>query len=195
MKRVAITGGIGSGKSTVCRALSALGGAPIYDSDLRAKEIMNSDPETRKQIIALFGPEAYTPEGLNRQHIASKAFSNPTLLSQLNGVVHPRVVEDFERWAENQKEGVEYVILESALLFTSPLAGHYDLSVVVDAPEQMRIQRCVERDGSTAEQVARRIAAQMPSEEMRQRADVVIEADGRDLTPQLSALHQTIKAL
>lgn len=193
MKRVAITGGIGSGKSTVCRALSAIGGAPIYDSDLRAKELMNEDPHIREQIIALFGAESYTPEGLNRPHIASQAFSSPELLAALNAAVHPRVVEDFEHWAES-REG-EYVILESALLFTSPLTGHYDLAVVVDAPVEMRIERCVRRDGASAEQVARRIAAQMPAEEMRKRADVVIEADGRDLAPQLTALHETILSL
>lgn len=193
MKRVAITGGIGSGKSTVCRALSAIGGAPIYDSDLRAKELMNEDPHIREQIIALFGAESYTPEGLNRPHIASQAFSSPALLAALNAAVHPRVVEDFEQWAES-REG-EYVILESALLFTSPLTGHYDLAVVVDAPVEMRIERCVRRDGASTEQVARRIAAQMPAEEMRKRADVVIEADGRDLSPQLTTLHKTILSL
>ncbi len=193
MKRVAITGGIGSGKSTVCRALSAIGGAPIYDSDLRAKEIMNSDPEIRRKLTNLFGAEAYTTEGLNRPYIASRAFSDPTLLQSLNSIVHPRVVEDFEEWAESQSG--DYVILESALLFTSPLKGHYDLSVVVDAPIEMRVERTVARDGVTAEQVRGRIANQMPAAKMRALADVVIEADGRDLTPQLTSLSQKIRNL
>jgi dephospho-CoA kinase len=193
MKRVAITGGIGSGKSTVCRALSAIGGAPIYDSDLRAKELMNSDAQIRRQLTDIFGPEAYTAEGLNRPYIASRAFSNPALLQHLNSVVHPRVVEDFEEWAESHKG--DYVILESALLFTSPLVGHYDLAVVVDAPIEMRIERTVARDGVTAEQVRGRIANQMPAEQMRARADVVIEADGRDLTDLLVNLNQKIRNL
>lgn len=190
---MAITGGIGSGKSTVCKALSALSGAPIYDSDERAKFLMNNDPWIRSQITSLFGPEAYSPEGLNKPHIATQAFSNPQILEQLNAIVHPKVVADFEVWADGCEE--EYVILESALLFTSPLAGHYDLSVVVDAPLEMRISRCVARDGVTPEQVARRIANQMPAEEMKQKADVVIEADGRDLTNILAALNEKIKSL
>lgn len=193
MKRIAITGGIGSGKSTVCRALAAVGGAPIYDSDLRAKQIMNSDEPTRRQIIELFGAEAYTSEGLNRPYIASQAFGNPTLLERLNAIVHPRVVADFEEWAERQQS--DYVILESALLFTSPLVGHYDLAVVVDAPLEMRVERCVRRDGATPEQVAERIARQMPAPEMRSRGDVVVEADGRDLGPIMEDLDRKIRAL
>ena len=193
MKRVAITGGIGSGKSTVCRALSAIGGAPIYDSDRRAKEIMDSEPEIRRQLIDIFGPEAYTSEGLNRPYIASLAFSNPSLLHSLNSIVHPRVVKDFEEWAESHSG--EYVILESALLFSSPLRGHYDLAVVVDAPLEMRVERTVSRDRVTAEQVRQRIANQMPTEQMRALADLVIEADGRDLTPILTALNQKIRNL
>lgn len=193
MKRVAITGGIGSGKSTVCRTLSALSGAPVYDSDMRAKEIMNSDPWLRKAISTLLGDEAYdTPDGaLNRPYVASRIFGQKRLLEQLNALVHPRVVEDFEEWAESQH--ADYVILESALLFTSPLVGHYDLAVVVDAPMEMRVERCVRRDGVTAQSVKARMEAQMSSEQMRQRADVVIEADGRDLTQQLAELDKQIR--
>lgn len=193
MKRVAITGGIGSGKSTVCRTLSALSGAPVYDSDMRAKEIMNSDPWLRKAISTLLGDEAYdTPDGaLNRPYVASRIFGQKRLLEQLNTLVHPRVVEDFEEWAESQH--ADYVILESALLFTSPLVGHYDLAVVVDAPMEMRVERCVRRDGVTAQSVKARMEAQMSSEQMRQRADVVIEADGRDLTQQLAELDKQIR--
>ncbi|MBO7300599.1 MAG: dephospho-CoA kinase, partial [Tidjanibacter sp.] len=108
MKRVAITGGIGSGKSTVCKALSALSGAPIYDSDRRAKEIMDSDPEVRDRLIGLFGESVFEGGVLNRPLIASQVFGNEALLAQLNAIVHPRVVADFERWAESQ-EG-DYVI-------------------------------------------------------------------------------------
>ena len=193
MKRVAITGGIGSGKSTLCRVLAERHSIAVYDSDRRAKEIMNSDPVVREGIVTLFGSEAYTPEGLNRGHIAARAFADPTLLAQLNGVVHPRVVADFEAWAEG--ESGDYVIVESALLFSSPLVGHYDLAVVVDAPLEMRIQRCVRRDGLAPEQVAERIARQMPASEMRLRADVVVEADGRDLGPIAEQLDRRIRAI
>lgn len=191
MKRVAITGGIGSGKSTVCGALAAVSGAPVYDSDRRAKEIMDSDPEVRSELIELFGEEVFEGGVLNRPLIASQVFGNEEMLGRLNAIVHPRVVADFESWAESH-EG-DYVILESALLFTSPLVGHYDLAVVVDAPLDMRIARCVRRDSATAEQIERRIANQMPADEMRSRADIVVEADGRDLRPAVEEIDRIIK--
>ena len=191
MKRVAITGGIGSGKSTVCRALSAISGAPIYDSDRRAKEIMATHPEVRQDLVEFFGEEVFEGGVLNRPLIASQVFGNEEKLQRLNAIVHPRVVADFELWAESQRG--EYVILESALLFTSPLVGHYDLAVVVDAPIELRIARCVARDGATAEQIRRRIESQMPAEEMRARADLVVEADGRDLRPAVEELDRIIR--
>lgn len=181
MRRVAVTGGIGSGKSTVCRALAALSGAPIYDSDSRAKEIMATHPEVRQELVGLFGEEVFAEGVLNRRLISSRVFGNPPMLERLNAIVHPRVVADFEEWAESQSS--RYVILESALLFTSPLVGHYDLAVVVDAPLEMRVERCVGRDGTTPEDVRRRIRSQMSADEMRKRADIVVEADGRDLRP------------
>ena len=191
MKRVAITGGIGSGKSTVCRALSEISGAPIYDSDRRAKEIMATHPEVRQDLVEFFGEEVFEGGVLNRPLIASQVFGNEKKLQRLNAIVHPRVVADFELWAESQRG--EYVILESALLFTSPLVGHYDLAVVVDAPIELRIARCVTRDGATAEQIRRRIESQMPAEEMRARADLVVEADGRDLRPAVEELDRIIR--
>ena len=166
MKRLAITGAIGSGKSTVCRALSALAGVPIYDSDLRARQIMNAHP---------------------------KAFGDVELLQRLNGIVHPRVVEDFESWAESIT-GVPYVILESALLFTSPLVGHYDVSVAVEAPEQVRVERCMLRDGTTEENIRARMARQMTPQEMARRADRVVCNDGiRPLDEQLVAIDRLMR--
>lgn len=191
MKRVAITGGIGSGKSTVCRALSEVSGAPIYDSDSRAKEIMASHPAVRSELVALFGEEVFEGGVLNRSLIASRVFGNEDMLQRLNAIVHPRVVEDFECWAESQT--TDYVILESALLFTSPLVGHYDLAVVVDAPLEMRIERCMRRDGVTREQVTKRIESQMSAEQMLGRADVVVEADGRDLRPAVEDIDRIIR--
>ena len=176
MKRVAITGGIGSGKSTVCRALSEVSGAPIYDSDSRAKEIMASHPAVRSELVALFGEEVFEGGVLNRGLIASRVFGNEAMLQRLNAIVHPRVVEDFECWAESQT--TDYVILESALLFTSPLVGHYDLAVVVDAPLEVRIERAVRRDGASREQIVARMNNQMSPAEMSRLADHTVLADG-----------------
>ena len=191
MKRVAITGGIGSGKSTVCKALSALSGAPIYDSDRRAKEIMAENSDVREELVAHFGKEVFAGGVLNRAYLASQVFGNEERLQRLNRIIHPRVVADFEEWAE-RCEG-DYVILESALLFTSPLVGHYDLAVVVDAPLEMRIERCVARDGVTRQQVVGRIESQMPAEKMRERADLVVEADGRPLGPEVEKIDRLIR--
>lgn len=193
MRRVAITGGIGSGKSTVCRALAALSGAPLYDSDSRAKQIMSSHPEVMEELKELFGCEFFEQGVLNRSLISSRVFGNEQMLQRLNSIVHPRVVADFEAWAESSN--ADYVILESALLFSSPLVGHYDLAVVVDAPLEMRVERCVARDGLSAEQVRSRIANQMSAEQMRQRADYTIEADGRDLTPYIEEIDRLIREI
>ena len=152
---------------------------------------MDSDLEVRDELVELFGQEVFEGGVLNRPLIASQVFDNEEMLARLNAIVHPRVVADFESWAESY-EG-DYVILESALLFTSPLVGHYDLAVVVDAPLDMRISRCVRRDGATAEQIERRISNQMTAEEMRSRADIVVEADGRDLRPAVEEIDRIIR--
>lgn len=194
MKRVAITGGIGSGKSTVCRLLAEVGGVEVYDSDSRAKEVMNSHPQVVRDVTALFGPEAYVDGVLNRPHIAQRAFADKELLGRLNAIVHPRVVEDYEQWVAQQSG--PYVVLESALLFSSPLEGHYDVSVAVVAPDEVRVQRCVARDGATHEQIRERMARQMSGEEFAKRANFVVNADGVEpLLPQVEAIDKYIREL
>lgn len=194
MKRLAITGGIGSGKSTVCRLLAEVGGVEVYDSDSRAKEVMNSHPQVVREVTALFGPEAYKEGVLNRPYIAQRAFADKELLGRLNAIVHPRVVEDYEQWVAQQSG--PYVVLESALLFSSPLEGHYDVSVAVVAPDEIRVQRCVARDGATPEQIRERMARQMSGEEFAKRADIVVNADGVEpLLPQVEAIDKYIKEL
>lgn len=194
MKRLAITGGIGSGKSTVCRLLAEVGGVEVYDSDSRAKEVMNSHPQVVRDVTALFGPEAYVGGTLNRPYIAQRAFADKELLGRLNAIVHPRVVEDYEQWVAQQSG--PYVVLESALLFSSPLEGHYDVSVAVVAPDEIRVQRCVARDGATPEQIRERMARQMSGEEFAKRADFVVNADGVEpLLPQVEAIDKYIREL
>lgn len=175
MKRLGVTGGIGSGKSTICELL-ARRGVPIYDSDSRAKKLMNS--ELQQPIRALFGEQAYNDSGLNRAYIASRAFGNPELLARLNAIVHPAVAEDFERWAENFEGQVQFVALESAILYESGFDSRVDAVLCVDAPLDVRIERTVKRDGSNREEVEKRVARQR-TDVARQNADFVIVTDGK----------------
>ncbi|WP_278757493.1 dephospho-CoA kinase, partial [Alistipes putredinis] len=121
MIKVGITGGIGSGKSTVCRLFAACG-APVYDSDTQAKRLMEEDGPLRRRLAARFGEEIYAGGRLNRKLLAGRVFSDPAELSALNALVHPAVMEDFERWCGRQS-GADYVVLESAILFEAGLEG------------------------------------------------------------------------
>lgn len=188
MKKIGITGGIGSGKSTVCRVFALLGAA-IYDSDREAKRLMNSDPHLTAQIRELFGPEAYQQGQLNRPFLASIVFHNPERLAQLNTLVHPAVAADFEQWAK--KQPAPYVIEESAILFEAGADRNMDETVAVVAPEALRIQRTCLRDHSDEVAVRARMARQMSDEERMARADHILVADEkRLLIPQIIELHK-----
>ncbi len=176
MKRVGITGGIGSGKSSVCALFAALG-VSVYDSDRRAKELMNGDIEIMKAVTALFGPQAYDGNLLNNAFIASKVFNDKILLASLNGIVHPALALDFEAWAISHSD-FAYVIMESAILFESGFDRLVDKIVTVSAPEELRIERVVSRDGASRRSVMDRIANQLTDEEREARADYVIHNDG-----------------
>lgn len=171
MIRVAITGGIGSGKSTVC-ALFAERGVAVYDSDSEAKRLMSSSEELRQAIIEAFGAEAYTADGLNRQYLASVIFSDDEQRLRLNSIVHPAVTADFEQWCKEQSGA--YVIFESAILFDAGLSSLFDLTIAVLAPLQLRIKRTCRRDGASPDSVERRIAAQMSDDDMSRLADITI---------------------
>ncbi len=173
MIKVAVTGGIGSGKSTLCDAFSRAG-IPIYNADTEAKRLMNENEKLRSQIIATFGEESYTPEGLNRTYLSKLVFSDEQQLAQLNSIVHPAVMRDFEMWGMMHSESALYVILESAILFESGFDKCVDISVAVLAPEELRVMRVVNRDGVTAEQVRARMAAQLTEEELNARADYTV---------------------
>ena len=169
MFKVGITGGIGSGKSTVCRLFAARGIA-VYDSDSEAKRLMNSSEELRARIEARFGTETYRDDGtLDRARLARIVFSDPQALADLDRLVHPAVRADFAAWAERQPS--EYVILESAILFEAGFASEVDRTVAVLAPLELRVERTCRRDGCDAESVRRRIAAQTDDDTLCARAD------------------------
>lgn len=193
MIKVGITGGIGSGKSTVCRVLSMLS-VPVYYSDPEARRLMETDPGLTARIRELFGDEAYTSGKLNSGHISDIVFNNQTRLAELNAAVHPAVARDFERWAAERS--APYVIEESAILFESGAADRMDYTVAVTAPEALRIERVVRRDGVPAETVRRRIASQMPESERIARADFVLVSDEEHmLIPQVMELHEKLCSL
>lgn len=171
MIRVAVCGGIGSGKSTVCDIFASHGVA-IYNSDQRAKALMNESEPLRKHIIEAFGEESYESGELNRHYLASQVFGNKEQLAKLNAIVHPAVIEDFVAWAAEQ-EG-DYCIVESAILFESGLNEAVDKVVAVLAPHPLRVERAMQRDGATKEQIEARIKAQMSDDELMRRADFAI---------------------
>lgn len=190
MYKVGITGGIGSGKSTVCRILAECGVA-VYDADSRAKELMNGSQSLRVALIDAFGEDSYTEAGLNRAYLASRVFSNPDELQRLNAIVHPQVMADFERWAEAQ-EG-QYVVLESAILFEAGLDDKVDVTVAVMAPEELRVERVMGRDGATREQVLARINNQMSDDERSDRAKYsVVNINVEDLEEDVEQLHRRL---
>ena len=163
MYKVGITGGIGSGKSTVC-ALLADYGVAVYDSDAEAKRLMEQSVELREALCEAFGAECYTESGLNRAYLASKVFGDEEQLQRLNSIVHPAVRADFAAWAEHQQ--TPYVVLESAILFESGFDSEVDATLAVVVPLEERIRRTMERDKSDRESVLRRIGHQLSDDEL-----------------------------
>lgn len=193
MLKIGITGGIGSGKSVVAHLFAALG-VPVYDSDTRAKWVMAHDRVLRKQLQAAFGAATYDAAGqLDRPYLARVAFGDPARLAQLNGLVHPRVGEDFAAWSAAQAAaGHAYVLKEAALLFESGAYKGLDKIITVFAPPEVRTARVLRRDPHrTAADVQRIIGQQLPEAERLQRADYVVHNDDSQLViPQVLALHQ-----
>ncbi|AYA38050.1 dephospho-CoA kinase [Hymenobacter oligotrophus] len=198
MLKVGITGGIGSGKSVVCR-LFALLGVPVYDADTRAKWVMHHDAVLRNNLLVAFGPEVYAPTGeLNRTYLAGLAFSNPEKLAHLNGLVHPRVGHDFAQWAAAQQQaGHPYILKEAALMFESGSWQQLDKVITVYAPQELRQQRVLRRDAHrTLADVTAIIGKQLSEEEKLQRADFVIyNNDDQLVLPQVLGLHQHLLSL
>jgi dephospho-CoA kinase len=188
--QIGITGGIGSGKSLVCKIFNALG-TPTYDADSRAKMVMTTDGILVEAIKKEFGVLSYDAKGvLNRQHLANSVFNQPDKLKRLNELVHPRVALDYEHWVSSQTN-VKYVLKEAALLFESGSYQSLDKIIVVTAPETLRVQRVLIRDPHrSAEQTKEIIRNQMEEEEKMKRADYVIVNDETTLLiPQVLNLH------
>lgn len=188
---VGLTGGIGTGKSTVAHVFEVMG-VPVYNSDLRAKE-MYFLPEIKTRVIALLGQDAYTTEGkLNRDFISKKIFADSALLSKINGIIHPAVEEDFNAFVKaNQK--YPYLIKETALLFETGIYKKVDKIILVMAPMELRLSRVQIRDGVNQDEIYKRIRHQMPDEEKQPISDfVVVNDENTGLIPQVLEIHKKL---
>lgn len=184
MTKIGITGGIGSGKSVVASLLE-IHGIPVYIADEESKLLTATSPVIREKLIALFGTDLYTSDGLNKKQLASFIFSNPDSLKQVNAIIHPEVNRHFLAWTERQTR--QFCALESAILFESGFNNAVDISLMVYAPLEIRLQRALKRDGVAREEIERRIQSQLPDETKKERSDYIIYNDGTQaLIPQIA---------
>ena len=189
MMKVGVTGGIGSGKSTVCR-LFAQKGIAVYDADAAAKRLMQEDGALRRQLAGRFGEGTFRDGQLDRAYLAGIVFADPQALADLNALVHPGGMRDCDAWAARQ-EGSDG-ILESASLFEAGREGSVDKTVAVLAPRALRIERTCRRDGRTPGEVRLRIAAQTDDDTLSAKADyTLVNILESDLEPAVAELHRS----
>ncbi len=190
---IGVTGGIGSGKSMVCRLFECLD-IPIYYADSRAKWLTNHDPEIREKVVALLGPEAYDSAGLyDTRFVASSVFNNEPLLKSLNAIIHPVVLRDTKEWVA-QHAGAPYVVKEAAIMAKAGQANAVDYVVVVEAPVELRIQRILQRDQRTEQEIRAIIERQVSDESRRDIADYIVNNDDTsELIPQVLRLHEIFR--
>jgi dephospho-CoA kinase len=192
MLRVGLTGGIGSGKSTVAKIFESLG-IPVYYADDAAKLIMNTDEELKASLIKTFGDEVYKDGRLDRPWLASIVFADKEKLAILNSLTHPATIRDADRWMEKQTSA--YTLKEAALLFESRANEHLDHIIGVYAPRELRIKRVMSRDNITEDEVLKRLNRQMNEEEKMKRCDSIITNDEKQpVIQQVLTLHQKFLA-
>jgi dephospho-CoA kinase len=194
LRGIGITGGIGSGKSIICKVFEVLG-VPVYYADERAKWLTNNDLQLRKEIKELLGRNAYDSNGqYHRKWVASQVFDNPELLKILNSLIHPRVFEDTKRWL-SQHQTYPYILREAALTNAAGNGNNLDKLIVVTSPLNLRIERIKKRDPQrTEEEIRAIIARQKTEEEFKQIADYQIVNDEKQLLiPQILSLHEVLK--
>lgn len=186
-----VTGGIGAGKTTVCRLLEGLG-ARVFYADAEAKRLMAEDPALRADLVAAFGPETFRPDGrLDRAGLGARVFGDPAALARLNALVHPHVMAAWDRFkAEAEAAGASLAVHEAALLLEAGGAATVDAVLLVEAPLAVRVARAAARDAVPAQAIEARAARQMPVEEARRHADYVLVNDGDE-----AALARRVEAL
>jgi len=188
--KVGLTGGIGSGKTTVCMIFKTLGIA-VYDADTQAKQLMNTDPELKSSLQVYFGNDIYRNETLDRHRLADIIFKDRTSLEKVNSLVHPAVARDFEQWCIRQTS--PYVIEEAAIIFESNIAHRFEKIILVTAPDSVRIERVCARDHVSPEMVRERMKNQWTEEKKIELADYVIYNDDMQLlTSQTMKIHRQL---
>jgi dephospho-CoA kinase len=191
MLTIGLTGGIGSGKSLVAKIFENLG-IPVFQADAESAKILAEDEEVKRQLTDWFGKAVYIDGKPDRAAIARIVFPNPEMLVKLNGVIHPKVMEGFLSWRMGQK-GVPYVVHEAAILFESGFYRSMDATILVSAPEVIRISRVVARDKTTAESVRLRMNNQWSDEQKAALADYIINNDGiSPLIPAILEIHKKL---
>ena len=193
MLKLGLTGGIGSGKTTVAKIFELLG-VPVYYADDAAKQLMNEDKALKLSIQKQFGEEAYLNGELNRSYLADKVFNEPSQLEILNSLVHPVTFRDAADWVKKQQ--TPYIIKEAAVLFESGAAQQLDYVIGIYAPAELRIKRAMERNNSSRDEVVKRMNQQMDEEEKMKLCDFVIQNDEQQLLiPQVIQLHEKLLEL
>ncbi|RED38538.1 dephospho-CoA kinase [Winogradskyella eximia] len=187
---VGLTGGIGSGKTTILKCFQSIG-VPVYIADAEAKALMNRSKVIRRKLIDLFGSDAYKDGTLNRPYLASQIFNDRSVLSKMNAIVHPKVAAHFKRWLK--KQNADYVIKEAAIIFENNLENQYNYIITVVADEALRIQRVIKRDNSSEEKVKSIIKNQLSDAEKIKKSDfVILNNDLEDAKKQVFKIHKEI---
>ena len=192
-RRLGVTGGIGSGKTTVCRIFKVLG-VPVFVADVEARRIMNNDPSVRQEINGITGKDLYTTGELDRKELARLIFNRPELLHRVNAVVHPAVLRIFDDWASKQE--VPYVIMEAAILFEAKADMFVDRVASISAPVEERIGRVMGRNELSREEVMERIKNQLEDDEREEQSYYVINnADNEMIIPEILKIHEDMLRL
>jgi dephospho-CoA kinase len=190
MMKVGLTGGLGSGKSTVAKVFETLR-IPVFYADDESKKITDTSKEVKDQLISAFGEELYKEGILNRGMLASIIFNDAEAIKKVNAIIHPAVAAAFKKWAEAQKSA--YVLQEAAILFETGGYKRFDKNILVSAPEELRIERVMARSGWTKEEALQRMANQWGESQKISLADFVILNDGsKPLLPQILAIHENL---
>jgi dephospho-CoA kinase len=188
--KLGVTGGIGSGKTSVCRVFNVLG-IPVFSADQEAREIMENEDGIIRRINTITGKNLYKDGSLNRKELATLIFNNNVLLEKVNALVHPVVIDHFIKWEKEQSS--PYVIMEAAILFESGASGYLDKIATIIAPQEERVQRVVQRSGLTKEQVLQRMRNQIDDDERIKLSDYVINNSENDMIiPSILKIHELI---